>query len=182
MFVRFTITSWLVAIGLQFSERFWNNDGGSILSFAKIHILRFGFYPPKWNVSLLCCCWKSISNIKSTQKLFNAQTLTSLCTLPFKLKVIKQYPKLLLVKDADAIETFSVHFVMLIDNFLTTSEWIKLSKLPLLINVLILCPLVIKYWIDFLNEYGAGPVIVAKNRKCFEAPVCWFGGCCGFDW
>ena len=39
-----------------------------------------------------------------------------------------------------------------------------------------------KYWIDFLNKYGAGPVIVAKNGKCNEATVCWFGGSCGFDW
>ena len=60
-------------------------------------------------------------NIKSTHKLFNTQTFKSLYTLPFKLKVIKQCPKLSLVKDADAIETFPVHFVMVIDNFLTTS-------------------------------------------------------------
>ena len=59
--------------------------------------------------------------IKSTHKLFNKKTFTSLYPLPFKLKVIKQYPKLLLVNDADAIETFPVHFVMVIDNFLTAS-------------------------------------------------------------
>ena len=40
----------------------------------------------------------------------------------------------------------------------------------------------IEYWIDFLNEYGAGPVIVAKNGKCIDATVCWFCGSCGFDW
>ena len=48
-------------------------------------------------------------------------------------------------------------------------------------NVLILCPLIIKYWIDFLSEYGTGPVIVAKIGKCHEATVCWLGGSCGFD-
>ena len=77
--------------------------------------------------------------------------------------------------------TTSVYFVMVIDNFLTTSGSIKLSDMPLLITVLILCPLITKYWIDVLNEYGAGPVIVAKNGKCVEAKVCWFGGPCGFD-
>ena len=62
-----------------------------------------------------------MSNIKSTHNLFNTQTFTSLCTLPFKLKLIKQYPKLSLVKDADASITFPVHLVMIIDNFLITS-------------------------------------------------------------
>ena len=48
-------------------------------------------------------------------------TFTSLNALSFKLKVIKQYLKLSLVKDADTIETFPVHFVTVIDSFLTTS-------------------------------------------------------------
>ena len=73
-------------------------------------------------------------------------------TLQFKPKVIKQYHKRALVKDAYAVETFPVHFEMVIDNYLTTSRWIKLSELSLSINVLILCPLITKYWIDFLNE------------------------------
>ena len=42
--------------------------------------------------------------------------------------------------------------------------------------------MITKYWIDVLNEYGAGPVIVAKNGKCVEGKVCSFGGPCGFDW
>ena len=53
-------------------------------------------------------------------------------------------------------------------------------ELQLSISVLILRQLITKYWIDFLNEYGAGPVIVAKNRKCIESTVFLLGGSCGF--
>ena len=77
--------------------------------------------------------------------------------------------------------TTSVYFVMVIDNCLTTSGSIKLSDMPLSITVLILCPLITKYWIDVLNEYGAGPVIVAGKMSLFTTNVTVYIFCWTFD-